>query len=1032
MAKQNKEYVYVDCYQCDENGKSSPWKRKHLDDVPKWQHEEAKDFNCFATVQKYANEKKTEGEDFLAPLYFDLDYSENPAVAQEEAIKLVEFFTEELDIQEQDLHIYFSGSKGFHILVDERALGVEPRKDLQRVYKHIAGYLRYRLGEVQEQEDENGRPVEYTEPLKAVDLAVYTVKRMLRLPYSRHQKTGLYKIELTLQQLKELTLDEIKERARTGQPIQREEKTVRKRPKAGVFYADKLHEYEEAAATTSDKRSKTEYIFVKDKPPVCVEDILNNGWKKDGDRNNATVQLCCYFKAAGYKKEEATSILEDWVVKFTSADSRYSIQQRKANTRNVIESVYGSEKDYQFGCAFIRSLHGEKKKGDNDYDRVPCAGDMCPCIKGNTDVAEEAINLPLAKTSDASLTGKLITTRVMVAGKKHTPYVVPKKVEYSCWGQEKCKKYGCPLLNIPTATAYKELNAHNRELIQMTETGDDNIKGILREISGIPSCGKYDTSIVETINVDELLVIPMAEEDGVKEDDTGSYVLRKIYAIGGMKIETNKYYEISGYMYPHPKNQESTILVTNATPLQDVVESFSLTEEVREELDSLRPESMTVENIVSKLGTILNDLTYNVTHIVERDEVLLGLLLVYHSILRFRVPWDTDPIRGWVELKIVGDTGTGKSALVEKMMKYIGLGNRVNAESTSRTGLTYKMEQGNRGSWYIVWGAWPLADKELIWVDEDTGIEKDEYGEMTLARSDGKLEVKRAVTAETPCRVRAILSGNAPKGKRLSDYAQGAESLKDVFNNEDIRRFDFAIFMRSTDVDPEKYNRSLPSFPRTMSDDALKNNVLFAWSRTPEQVVFLPDTVDAILETATKLSKVYGNATDIPLVSPSDQRNKVARLAVALASLTHSVDESGERITVYPAHVNFIYDYLVQLYNAPGCGLNYYARLAVSEEIVGDKFDKITNELRKLDTLKGASKYNEFIDLFARQKYLRLGDVEAMLSIEKEEAKAIINQCVRLRMLTMTSGGYRKTPRFNSYISKCFEMGLFDHMENDI
>ena len=388
--------------------------------------------------------------------------------------------------------------------------------------------------------------------------------------------------------------------------------------------------------------------------------------------------------------------------------------------------------------------------------------------------------------------------------------------------------------------------------------------------------------------------------------------------------------------------------------------------------------------------------------------------------------------KGVVELKIVGDTGTGKSALVEKMMKYIGLGNRVNAESTSRTGLTYKMEQGNRGSWYIVWGAWPLADKELIWVDEDTGIEKDEYGEMTLARSDGKLEVKRAVTAETPCRVRAILSGNAPKGKRLSDYAQGAESLKDVFNNEDIRRFDFAIFMRSTDVDPEKYNRSLPSFPRTMSDDALKNNVLFAWSRTPEQVVFLPDTVDAILETATKLSKVYGNATDIPLVSPSDQRNKVARLAVALASLTHSVDESGERITVYPAHVNFIYDYLVQLYNAPGCGLNYYARLAVSEEIVGDKFDKITNELRKLDTLKGASKYNEFIDLFARQKYLRLGDVEAMLSIEKEEAKAIINQCVRLRMLTMTSGGYRKTPRFNSYISKCFEMGLFDHMENDI
>ena len=96
-------------------------------------------------------------------------------------------------------------------------------------------------------------------------------------------------------------------------------------------------------------------------------------------------------------------------------------------------------------------------------------------------------------------------------------------------------------------------------------------------------------------------------------------------------------------------------------------------------------------------------------------------------------------------------------------MKYAGLGTRVNAESTSRTGLTYKMEQ-SRCSRCMVHrlGAWPLADKEMIWIDEDTGITKDDYGEMTLARSDGKLEVKRAVTAETPCRVRAIMSGTYP------------------------------------------------------------------------------------------------------------------------------------------------------------------------------------------------------------------------------------------------------------------------------
>lgn len=1034
MAKAvEKEYKYVDVYYCDENGKNSPWKRIDVDTLPKFQHEEANDFNCFATVQRYANEGKVEGEDFIAPLYFDLDFEEDPTVAQLEAKKVVEFFTKELDLQEQDLRVYFSGSKGFHIIIDERALGVTPSVTLHKAYKHIAGYIRYRLGNTETVTDDNGKIAEHTEPLKAVDLVVYTVKRMLRLPYSRHAKTGLYKIELSANELNTLTLDEIKDRAKVGQPPQKTtaDKTTRRRPKAALFFEDKLKEYEEAATTANQRYEKEEYVFTKT-PPVCVQNILDGGWKKDGDRNSATVQLACYFKAAGYAKEEALKTLEEWVVKHTSAEGSYSIRQRIANTRSVIEAVYSEENNYKFGCAYIRSLHGEKKAGSKEYDRVPCSGELCQCLKRDGVGDEDPIVLHLAATSGAELTGKLIATRVMVAGKKHTPYIVPKKIEYSCWGRDKCKKYGCPLLNLPVPTAYKDLGVANRELIQMTAIGDDNIKGILKELSGVPACTKFDTEIVENTNIDELLVIPMAEDSST--DNNGSnYVLRKIYSMGGIAIEANKYYEISGYVYPHPRNQESTILVTKATPLQDVVESFQLTAEVKEQLAVFRPADHSVRAMADKIDNLMNDLTYNVTHIVERDETLLGVLLAYHSVLRFNVPWDTDPIRGWVELKIVGDTGTGKSALIEKVMKYAGLGNRVNAESTSRTGLTYKMEQsGSGGAWYIVWGAWPLADRELIWIDEDTGIGKEEYGEMTMARSEGRLEVKRAVTAETPCRVRAILSGNVPKGKRLADYAQGVEALKDTFNNEDIRRFDFAIFMRATDVNPELYNQKLATFPKIITSEVLKNNILFAWSRKPEHVKFAKGTEDEILQVSIELSKIYGKANDVPLVSPSDQRNKISRLAVSLATFLNSVDASGEIVEVYPEHAQYILTLLKGIYNAPGCGLNYYARLCVNEEeLTPEKFENLTKDLRKLDTLKGAGKYGEFITLFAQQKYLRLGDVEAMLSIEKEEAKAIVNQCVRLRMLTMTSGGYRKTARFNAYVAKCFEMGLFDSLEDD-
>jgi len=1016
------QFKYVDVWHNAENERSSEWERIEYTNVPKYQQEVAFNYNCFATIQRFANEVRARGEEFIAPLYFDLD-SADPSISQADSVKLIDFLTIELEVLPTDIWIYFSGSKGFHILISSTAAGVQPSNYLHKVYKHMAGYLIHRLG------------------LTTLDLVVYTSSRMLRLPNSVHATTKKYKVELSIEELKTLTLDQIKELASqprknaafTGEQ-RREGRAVR--PKLADFFENKKQEQQQAIATTSARYQKEKYHFSKEQAPACVEDILAGGWKKEGDRNQATIQLACYFKDAGHTKNEALDILVNWATQHTSAEKGYQVQQRTANTRSVVDVVYSQDNDYKFGCAFIRSLHGEKKIGSKDYQRVACSGDLCPCI-GTEEPTEAPITLHLAQTGDASLTGKLIRTRVMVAGKKHTPYIVPKKVEYSCWGYKGCKKVHCPLFDIPTHTVYKDMGVANRELIQMTGTADDNIKGILRELSGIPSCPKFTMETVETTNVDELLVIPMAEQMDSKEADTaegsGHYVLRKVYAIGGLDVSENKYYELDGYVYAHPKNQESTVLIKEARALQDVVASFKLTEEAKELLQVFKPHDYSPECIEEKLAAICADLTYNVTRIVQRDETLLALLLVQHSVLRFSVPWDSSQLRGWVEAMIVGDTSTGKSALIEKLMRYCGLGARVNAESTSRTGLTYKMEQsGAGGSWYIVWGAWPLADKEMIWIDEASGITKDEFGEMTLARSDGRLEVKRAVTAETPCRVRAILTSNVPKGKMLADYGQGVESLKDLFNNEDIRRFDMAVFMKAADVAPEVYNQQLPTYPSMITSEAYKTSILFAWSRKPDDVIFAEDTIDRILSVSTELSKIYGNAADIPLVNPADQRNKIARLSVALAVLTHSTDETGHKVVVHPGHVTFIGEYLKSLYNAPGCGLNYYAKLAIKEmEMTKDRYERITVDLRKIDTLKGDIKFFEFIKLFARQKYLRLGDVEAMLSIDKEESKAIVNTLAKMRMVEMTSGGYRKTSRFNAYIAYCFKLGLFDDMEDD-
>jgi hypothetical protein len=1040
----NMVFEYVNVWYTDAEGKPKADRRIEAVNIKKFQQEIAENFNCFASIQQFCMKTKPEkgkGELHTAPLYFDLDFEEDPNVAKVEAAIIIDFFTRELDLQPYDLQVFFSGSKGFHLLVHQKALGIEPRYDLQKVFKYIAGYLRHRLGTT----NSDGAQT----PLQSIDPVVYTSPRMLRLNNSVHQKTKLYKIELNITDLMNLSLTEIKELAKTPRQefnlnytgVDRQE--MKLRPKAAQFYADKLREYEEAMATANNRYDKEIYTFTKDNPPVCVQDIVNNGWKKQGDRNNATVQLSCYFKDAGFTKEETMETLEAWVVKFTSAKSDYDKQQRAANTRNVVESIFALDNEYKFGCAFIRSLHGPRESHlDKNYDRVPCSGTLCNCLKKKGQADEPPIPLHLASTGNATLTGRRIATKVMVAGKKHTPYIIPKKIEYTCWGSKNCKKFGCPLLQIPTHTSYKDLSVIDRELIQMCGIGDDNIKGIIKQLAGIPSCAKYDTAITETINVDELLVIPMADDNtndvDLTDTNKGKYVLRKVYAVGNLEIKENKYYEIIGYVYPHPKNQEGTIIVESADPLQDIVERFELTPEVKRGLEIFQPQTYeTGADIHKKLDRICKDLTYNVTRIVERDETLLAALLTYHSVLRFHVPWDSLPIRGWLECVIIGDSATAKSTLLRQITDFIGLGVRVDAGSTTRTGLTYKMEQnGSGGSWYIVWGAWPLADKELIWIDEMAKIKREEYAEMTAARSSGKLEVKRAVTSETTCRVRALLSGNPVRedgNNRLSEYRSGVESLKDIMNNEDIRRFDFGIFMKSSDVNPELVNRQLPIYPKSINAEVLRNNILFAWSRKPDQVEFDGSAMDEMLKAATDISKIYGNAADVPLVSPADQRNKICRLTVALAALTHSVDSTGEKIIVYKGHVEYITAYLTRIYNAPGCGLNQYARLAIREEDLTEKqFQDLSSHLRTVKALEKDNGFYEFIGLFSSQGYLRMNDIEAMLGMEKNDAKGLINLLMKLKMIKSTPAGMARTARFNSFIQKCFTKGMFDQMESDI
>lgn len=97
-----------------------------------------------------------------------------------------------------NLRIYFSGGKGFHISMPDKLFGgINPAKDLP--YK-IGSYVELLTAE-----------------LPDIDRGIYNPNRIIRLANSRH-KSGFYKIPISAKELFDLHIDEIKKLAEQPRP----------------------------------------------------------------------------------------------------------------------------------------------------------------------------------------------------------------------------------------------------------------------------------------------------------------------------------------------------------------------------------------------------------------------------------------------------------------------------------------------------------------------------------------------------------------------------------------------------------------------------------------------------------------------------------------------------------------------------------------------------------------------------------------------------------------------------------------------
>ena len=529
---------------------------------------------------------------------------------------------------------------------------------------------------------------------------------------------------------------------------------------------------------------------------------------------------------------------------------------------------------------------------------------------------------------------KKIETEVMVCAKDDV-YHVPKVFIADCRNKKCDVGNKCPYFRTKRRV---HIPYNSKELIDFTKLPDSRIGYVLK---GIVPCefgdrSQINTTVIEKTTVQDLLVVPKAtalktvkgdDKDLIVDELGREYKDKQVFSLEALP-KTNEYFKLTGWVKANPKSQVTTLIVTEIEPLNDDFQGFRMTDEIHRDLQVFQvPSGGTIK---AKVDEILTDLTNNVTQIYgdARKRVLLTMLLVYHSVISFK--FDKEAIRrGWVEGAMIGDTGQGKTQMFDRLHKHCKLGFFISGTSATRTGIAYAYQQVG-STWYLKWGSYVLNDGKLLFIDEGQCINEEEWTKLSSGRSDGKIVASGIKSGEHHTRTRLIVSCNPKDNAPIDENMCGVATIKLIFRDADIRRFDLLVMLSCNDVPKDVIDTPNSQREQTKAEITsarLFNNVSKAWTRVSKDVEFTSEATTQVYAASKELKSKYEKATDIPLIT-SDTKHKVARLAVALACLLHSTDEAThEKVIVTAEHVEFIKNFLMTLYDDDNCALNIYAAL---------------------------------------------------------------------------------------------------------
>lgn len=285
--------------------------------------------DVYYCVYNYENEDIANCRLMGSPyLDFDTDIDSEEAFEdlKREVRMAINYFAIYWGIPTNMIEIFFSGNKGFHIIIPYEILGIEPDKDLNLKNKILAQLVAAQCKSTH------------------IDMGIYDRRRLFRIPNTINGKSGLYKVPLTYSQLTSFTLDDIIDWAMRP----RESGVIE--PRFIQKSAEHYHQMQQHVERKAHREKKPIQIPQKRRKLLpCVVEILKTGISQ-GMRNNTAVALASSLMQSGVKRGETEDILLAW-----NEDNDPPLSE--AEITATVSSAYRSlGNGMGYGCAKFREL----------------------------------------------------------------------------------------------------------------------------------------------------------------------------------------------------------------------------------------------------------------------------------------------------------------------------------------------------------------------------------------------------------------------------------------------------------------------------------------------------------------------------------------------------------------------------------------------------------------------------------------------------------------------------------------------------